>query len=376
MVETTEEKTCMKRIIIDARESGTSTGRYIDNLVKNLSGLNPDFEIILLAKPHRVAHFEEIAPNFKVIETPYKEFTFGEQLGYLRQLKKLRADLVHFGKTEQPILYRGKTITTIHDLTTARFRNPTKNFLIFTIKQLVYKAVIRAVAKKSAAIIVPSNFVKQDLANYTHANKDKIIVTYEAGERLGEKAEPIPELAGKDFIMFNGRPQPHKNLRRLIEAFKSLHEKYPELLLAIIGKKDASYESYVELVNSLGLKNFVIFTDYVPDAQLEWAMKHTKAYIYPSLSEGFGLPGLEAMLYGAPLVSSKATCLPEVYGNAAHYFDPTNVADMASKIDEVLSSPKLQKELVQRGKEQVKKYSWAKMAAQTLDIYESILNKN
>jgi glycosyltransferase involved in cell wall biosynthesis len=283
---------------------------------------------------------------------------------------------VHFGKTEQPILYRGKTITTIHDLTTARFRNPTKNFLIFTIKQLVYKAVIRAVAKKSAAIIVPSNFVKQDLANYTHANKDKIIVTYEAGERLGEKAEPIPELAGKDFIMFNGRPQPHKNLRRLIEAFKTLQEKYPELLLAIIGKKDASYESYVELVGRLELKNFVIFTDYVPDGQLEWAMKHTKAYIYPSLSEGFGLPGLEAMLYGAPLVSSKATCLPEVYGNAAHYFDPTNVADMASKIDEVLSSPKLQKELVQRGKEQIKKYSWEKMARETLEIYKKILNKN
>jgi glycosyltransferase involved in cell wall biosynthesis len=376
LAEVNEEITGMKRIVIDARESGTSTGRYIDNLVKNLATLGPDFEIILLAKPHRVAHFKEITPGFKVIKTPYKEFTFAEQLGYWRQLKKLKADLVHFGKTEQPILYKGKTVTTVHDLTTARFRNPTKNFLVFTIKQLIYKVVVRLVAKKSAAIIVPSNFVKNDLANYAHINKDKIIVTYEAGEWLGEKAEPIPKLLGKDFIMFNGRPQPHKNLRRLIEAFKALHEKYPNLLLAIIGKKDASFESYLDLVNKLHLNNHVVFTDYVPDGQLEWAMKNTKAYIYPSLSEGFGLPGLEAMHYGAPLVSSNATCLPEIYGDAANYFDPTDVNDMAAKIDEVLTDQRLAEKLIKNGKEQVKKYSWGKMARETLEVYKKILNKN
>lgn len=360
----------MKKLVIDARESGTSTGRYIDNLVACLSKLEPPYEVVLLAKPGRINYLKSAAPNFKIVESKYKEFTFAEQLGLWRQIKKLEADLVHFGMTQQPILYRGKSITTVHDLTTARFRNPSKNWLVYKIKQLVYKRVIKAVARKSAAIITPSNFVKEDLAKFAHISKSKIFVTYEAGEEFGETPEPIPGLLGKEFIMFNGRPLPHKNLRRLIEAFKILREKYPNLLLVIIGKKDASYGSYLALVNELGLRSSVVFTDYIPDGQLEWAMRNTKAYVYPSLSEGFGLPGLEAMLYGAPLISSNSTCLPEIYGDAAQYFDPTNINDMAAKIDEVLDDEILRKELVQRGKECLKKYSWKKMAEQTLEIYE------
>jgi glycosyltransferase involved in cell wall biosynthesis len=364
------------KIAIDARESGTSTGRYIDNLIANLHKLSPEFEILLLVKPSRVKYLEGIAPKFQIIESSFKEFTFSEQLSFWRQIKKLNPDLVHFGMIQQPILYKGKTITTVHDLTTARFRNPSKNWLVFTLKQQVYRWVIKVVAHKSSSIITPSNFVKKDLAKFARINKNKIFVTYEAGEEFGVKPRPIPQLEGKDFIMFNGRPLPHKNLRRLIEAFKPLHEKYPDLLLAIIGKKDASYGSYIELVNKLGLKSCVIFTDFVPDAQLEWAMKNTKAYIWASLSEGFGLPGLEAMCYGAPLVSSNATCMPEIYGDAAHYFDPHDIDDMAAKIDEVLSSEGLRKELIQKGKEQLKKYSWEKMARETLEIYKKTLNKN
>jgi glycosyltransferase involved in cell wall biosynthesis len=102
-------------------------------------------------------------------------------------------------------------------------------------------------------------------------------------------------------------------------------------------------------------------------------MENTKAYVFPSLSEGFGIPGLEAMFYGAPVASSNATCLPEVYGDAAHYFDPTDINDMAEKIDEVLTKPGLRKKLVEQGKKRVKKYSWKRTAEQTLDVYKRIL---
>jgi glycosyltransferase involved in cell wall biosynthesis len=376
MVETTKKEACMKKIVIDARESGTSTGRYIDSLIKYLHEFNPPYELVLLAKNHRIDYLKKIAPKFKVIESNFKEFTFAEQLGLLKQIKELKPDLVHFGAIHQPVLYRGKSVTTVHDLTTARFRNPTKNWLIFTIKQNIYKCVIKRVAHNSTAIVTPTDYVKNDLASYAKISDRKITVTHEAAEDLSGKAEPIAGIAGKDFIIFNGRPLPHKNLYRVIEAYELLRQKYPQLLLVIAGRKDASFKSYLSFVRKLKLENSIVFTDYIPDSQLKWAFQNTKAYVYASLSEGFGLPGLEAMHYGAPLVSSNATCLPEVYGDAAHYFDPTNVNDMAEKIDEVLSSPKLQEELIEKGKKQVKKYSWRRMAEQTLDVYNEVLEKN
>ena len=155
----------MKRIIIDARESGTSTGRYIDKLVEYLYRLNPTHEILILTKPDRTAFFQEITPNFKILSSPYQEFSFAEQLSFKKQLNSLKPDLVHFAMTQQPILYRGKTITTIHDLTTIRFNNPAKNKVFFKIKQNIYKVVILISAKKSNFILTPSNFVKKIYKN-------------------------------------------------------------------------------------------------------------------------------------------------------------------------------------------------------------------
>lgn len=363
----------MKKIVIDARESGTSTGRYIDMLIEYLHVIKPALDIVVLTKAHRVEHFNKVAPKFTIIKSRYKEFGFGEQLGLAWQLCRLKADLVHFGMVHQPVLYTRKSVTTIHDLTTTRFRNPTKNRFIFWIKQQVYKWVIRVSLRKAAHVITPTQFVKDDVAKFAHINSRKITVTYESADIFNQKPEAIPGLEDKEFIMFNGRPLPHKNLRRLIKAFVAVREKYPDLLLVIIGKKDGSYRSYTALVKQLRLEDSVIFTDFVPDGQLRWAMEHTKAYVYPSLSEGFGLPGLEAMLYGAPLISSNATCLPEVYGDAAEYIDPYSEEDIAKKIMKVLASEKRRKELVATGKKQVKKYSWKKMAEQTVMVYQDVL---
>jgi glycosyltransferase involved in cell wall biosynthesis len=363
----------MKKVVIDARESGTSTGRYIDRLVENLHKLKPNHEIILLAKPHRVEHFKEIAPGFTTIETPYKEFTFSEQISYLRQLQKLKADLVHFGKTEQPVLYRGKVVTTVHDLITARFRNPAKNFLVFSIKQLVYKLVVKIVASKSKGIIVPSNFVKKDLIAYTKIKSKKITVTYEASDQIKDNPVAIQELENVKFIMYVGRPQPHKNLNRLVLAFAKLQEQHPDLKLVLAGKKDLLYEELEKYVHKQNIRN-VIFTGFVSEGTLRWLYEHTAAYVFPSLSEGFGLPPLEAMEHGAPVISSNATCLPEIYGKAAIYFDPTDVSDIASKVNSVLSDNNLRKHLIASGKEQVAKYSWKRMAEQTLELYEKVLN--
>lgn len=361
------------KIVIDARESGTSTGRYIDKLVENLHVLKPSHEITILTKKPRLDFMRSIAPTFKMIESNYKEFTFAEQTLHLRQLKQINADLVHFGMTQQPILYKGHTVTTIHDLTAIRYNNPSKNSLVFKTKQQVYKKVIKRVAKKSQFILTISDFVKQDVAKFASVDPAKIFVTYEAADRISEPAQAVPRLVGKQFIMYVGRALPHKNLDRLVEAFILLKSKQPDLMLALAGKMDANYHRLEAKVTQKRMADSIVFTDRVSEGELKWLYMHTAAYVFPSLSEGFGLPGLEAMAHGTPVVSSDATCLPEIYEDAADYFNPRSTADMAAKINGVLSSAGRRAELIQKGRIQAAKYSWARMAKQTLKVYEQAL---
>lgn len=365
----------MKTIAIDARELGTSTGRYLEGLLNYLQEMDKSHKYLILLKPDQMEKWEPKNKNFKKVLCPHKEFTFAEQTLFLKQLKELSPDLVHFGMVQQPILYPGKTVTTIHDLTTVRFRNPSKNWLVFTIKQQVYKWVIKIAAINTDVIIVPSEYVKDDVAKYAKVNSRKITVTYEAADKIKDLSDPIEELEKEQFIMYTGRPLPHKNLYRLIAAFVILKKKNPNLNLVLAGKKDKLYEQVEKWVEKQNIKD-VVFTGFVSEGQLRWLYEHTSAYIFPSLSEGFGLPGLEAMCYGAPVVSSNSTCLPEVYGDAAYYFDPLDVEDIAEKIGEVINNKNLAAKLRKAGEERVKKYSWAKMARQTLDIYKEVLGEN
>jgi glycosyltransferase involved in cell wall biosynthesis len=364
----------MKKIVVDARESGTSTGRYVDKLIKNMHLLKPpEFDFIVLTKPQRLNYLKSIAPNFKIIESAYKEFTFSEQIGFLRQLLSQKADLVHFTMTQQPAFYRGKTITTIHDLTTIRFRNPAKNRLLFFTKQAVYKWLIKRVARKSVMVITPSQFVKNDVAQYAKISPEKIRVIYEAADRIADPPKSVPNLLPGSFILYVGRSLPHKNLDKLIEAYGIVSQTFPKISLVIAGKKDVLFE---KLENDILQKNIkgVVFTGFVSEGQLRWLYENTLAYVFPSLSEGFGLPGLEAMVHGAPVIASKATCLPEIYGDAALYFDPQDTTDMAEKITLVLKDGQLAKSMVQKGIQQAQKYSWQQTAEQTLAAYRYVLN--
>lgn len=361
------------KILVDARESGSSTGRYADKLIEHMHKLKPEHEMLVLAKSPRLRYLKEVAPNFEIIKSDFKEFTFDEQIGLFKQVNNIGADLVHFTMTQQPVRYRGRKLTTIHDLTTLRFENPAKNPFIFRTKQLVYGRVVKRVARESAAILTPSKFVKQDVAQYANISLNKIAVTYEAADRITEAPEPILRLKDKQFIMYVGRATPHKNLERLIEAFAILNKKYPDLMLALAGKMDKNYKRVEALVTEKRLAHRVVFTDFISEGELRWMYENTAAYVFPSLSEGFGLPTLEAMVHGAPVICSNATCLPEINGEAAIYFDPNVTFDIAKKISSVLSNSKLRGQLIRAGKSQAGRYSWRETAKRTLDIYNQAL---
>lgn len=361
------------KIVIDARESGTTTGRYIDKLEENLYHLKPSYDFVILTGSSRLDHIKKVAPSFKVVESNFEDFSFAEQLGLKKQIQGLRPDLVHFGMTQQPILYRGNVVTTIHDLTTARFNNPAKNPVTFKFKQLVYRWVIKRVASKSKIIVTPSQFVKDDLISFAHINPSKVVVIHEAADKITQAAEPITSLKGKQFLFYVGRPNPHKNLDRLVQAYKTLALSHPNLLLVLAGSQDKNYQNLEKLIAKENLTSQVFMLGRVSEGALRWLYENCAVYVFPSLSEGFGLPGLEAMVHGAPVAAANTTSLPEIYGNAAVYFDPTDPSNIADAINSVLSDTKLRESLKLKGKSQAAKYSWRTMAEQTLDVYKQLI---
>ena len=160
----------------------------------------------------------------------------------------------------------------------------------------------------------------------------------------------------------------------MIEAHQQLLRTKPELKLLIVGAIDSLRQSDIDWVKKQGYKN-VDFLGWLSDEEAAWLYARALAYVAPSYMEGFGLPALEAMYQGAPVVSANTTCSPEVFGNAAHYFDPFSVSDMTSAINDVITNEALRKKLIAHGRTQVKKYSWQRMAEKTHEIYLQILQQ-
>lgn len=358
-------------IVIDARIINSSTGRYVERLVYNLQKIDKINEYTILVPTKDLNFFKPAVKNFKVVAADFKNYSFAEQTTFKKFLDDLAPDLVHFCMPQQPVLYKGKHVTTVHDLTLLNTYNSDKNWLIFHAKQLVGRYVFKKIGHTSTHIITPTQYVKDDYTTFAGISPEKVTVTYEAADIFIDKLKPYKHLF-KRFILYVGQQSDYKNIKRLGDAHQKLLEKYPDLGLILVGKKTDAHLTNEAYFKKNNYEN-ILFTDFIEDAQRDWLFANCAAYVFPSLMEGFGLPALEAMGYGAPVASSNATCLPEVYGNAAHYFDPKNITDMARAIDDILSNETLRKTLIKAGAQQVKKYSWHKMAAQTQAIYGAAL---
>ncbi|MGV9002156.1 MAG: glycosyltransferase family 4 protein [Candidatus Saccharimonadaceae bacterium] len=361
----------MSHIVIDARLINSTTGRYMERLITYLQDVDTENQYTVLVPEKDLNYWKPQNKNFTVKAANFSIYSLNEQLGFNRYLKTLNADLVHFCMPQQPLGYKGKKVTTFHDLTLLKTYNSDKNWLVFHAKQKVGKYVFKRVAQENNHIIAISQFTKNELQELIPIADEKISVIYEATD-VSNIAPKKYQLPFKKYILYVGQQSDYKNIKRLGDAHQLLLAKYPDLGLVLVGNKNASALATESYFNTRNYTN-ITFTGFVDDAQLSWLYSNAQAYTFPSLMEGFGLPGLEAMSYGTPVVSSNATCLPEVYGPAAHYFNPLDTSDMAEAIDQVLSDDKIRTRLSKAGYKQIKKYSWKKMAQETYSIYKQVL---
>ncbi|HEV2412525.1 MAG TPA: glycosyltransferase family 1 protein [Candidatus Saccharimonadales bacterium] len=360
------------RIAIDARIISTGTGRYIERLLFYLEQLDTADTFLILVRRKDLNYYKPHKPNFQIVEADFADYSFAEQLGFNKLLRKLRPNLVHFCMPQQPLLYKGNSVTTVHDLNLLRITANDMSKIELFVKQRVFAYLLKRVAKRSTHIIATSIYTKNDLINFSGIPSSKITVTYEGTDLSKSKQKQYSKMAKHKFIMYLGRAEPYKNNRGLIKAHQALLKTHPDLWLVIVGKIDKQRQADMEWAKDLGYKQ-IHFTDFIPDEQVAWLHKHCLAYVLASFMEGFGLPALEAMGDGAPVVSSNTTCLPEIYGDGAYYFDPHNFNDMVAAIDYVISNPKIRDQLRVAGKKVHDKYSWKKMAKQTLEVYKNAL---
>lgn len=375
------------RIGIDVRLWGqTGVGTYIRNLVTNLSEIDKKNEYVLFARSFDKKDVEDNVPkSWVIVSADIPWHGISEQLKFPKLLNKFNLDLVHFPYFSVPIFYRRPYVITVHDLIVNRFntgRASTLPLPFYVVKRLGYQTVLGNAIGQAKKIIVPTGTVGRDLMReYPFADKSKIQVTYEGGfdKELNPPAggSKLKKIDGK-YLLRVGNYYPHKNVEGLITGFKlflnqrSAKVEQPKLIL--VGKKDYFYERMEKLVQSLGISSNILFLDNIDDSELVSLYKNAAATIVPSFAEGFSLTCVEAMSLGSPVLVSDIPVHREVCEDAAIYFDPKDLKNIAERIGFALDLiDSSRKELVEQGKKQAKKFSWRKMAEETLKIYESAI---
>ena len=352
------------------------SGEYCFELLLNLNRIDKinNYIIYLPQNPTSDLPKESSRWHYKIVG-PRKMWTLiGLSLEFL--LKRSKPD-VFFSPTHYlPIFSPHKSVISILDVSYVRFpelfRKSDLNQLTKWTKYSVGKA---------RQIFTISKASKDDIIKEYGVAADSIAVTYPGirqGLMIKDKGLSMEELKKKygvnrEYILFVGTLQPRKNIVRLIEAFSRVSRSslIPNTLsLIIIGKKGWLYEEILGAPKKFNIESRVKFLDFVPDEDLPAFYKNAVCFVLPSLYEGFGLPVLEAMQYGCPVITSNVSSLPEAGGDAALYVDPLNVDDIAKNLEFIIHNSELRKKLITKGYEHVKKFSWEKTARETLKALE------
>ncbi len=360
-----------------AKRTGVQRAAY--NLIRALVATDRANEYVLFTPADQVSNPDWKYPNVTVVPSRIREGEsfrnhFWEQFTLPRLARRHQVDILHSPANLAPLFYRGKSIVHIHDLTV--IVNP--KWFSFSFRTL-YNLVIPRIAQRADKIITNSNNSRNDLLQFCDLAAEKVSQFYWAVDELfTQKHDPKaptqldPKL--DDYILYVGSLEPRKNIGTLLEAYELMRTKNPELKtkLVLIGGESPLFAEV-----RLKAKRFtgdVLFKGFVTDSLLREYYRSARLFVYPSLYEGFGIPPLEAMASGVPVVTTLTSSIPEVVGDAALMVSPYDVTQLAETMHRVLSDPKIAAGLVKRGREQVKKFNWHRVVRNTLAIYYEVHN--
>jgi glycosyltransferase involved in cell wall biosynthesis len=376
------------RIAIDIRRmTEFGVGTYIRNVVRTLGRLDHENEFFLIGSPTKVEEIGALPPNFQTVPLLAAERSIQGYREFRNALKGLDCDLVHI-----PNLFsvpRGLPcpyVMTVHDMLEHMSRAREQSGFW---RSLYFQTTKRVLAG-AARIFAVSNFTRNEIEKLFDIPPERIEVVYNAiDERFlrGHASSADRDLIARryqvtyPFLLYAGRVSPHKNVVRMIEAFSALKtelgrdQAYPDLKLIIIGDDLSGNPDLRRTVVRSGVQNDVRFLGFIPIEVLRIFYDEAKVFVFPSLYEGFGLPPLEAMVHGTPVVTSNVSSLPEVVGNAAVLVNPENVFEIMRALHRVLTDQSLRKRMKERGYQQAAHFSWETSVRRILEAYGQVVNQ-
>ena len=369
------------RIAIDARKlRDFGIGTYVRNLLRHLSRVDHTTEYVVLCRGTDCELVSELGENFRAVPEYSPGYSVREQITVPRDLRREKVDLFHAPHYVLPPLTPCKSVVTIHDCIHLRFPQYLPNRLGYAYA----RSSLWVATHRSNRILTVSEASKRDILEYFNVPPDKIHVIYNGiDERFGEpppdedvnRVRERYQLDGP-FVLYAGNIKPHKNLGRLIAAFDILRHgssEFEQVKLIIIGDEISKYAALRHAVHRHKLHKHVRFFGFVPTRTLAILYRLAAVFVFPSLYEGFGLPPLEAMASGTPVITSNVSSLPEVVGDAALLIDPLQPEEIADALRRVLSDSSLREDLSRRGLERARHFSWDDSIRRVHQIYGEVL---
>ncbi len=370
------------RIAIDARKyRDFGIGTYIRNLVRQLARIDGTTEYVLLCKAQDHAELSAVGPNFRAVVETAMPYSLAEQVRIPIAIRRERADLFHAPHYVLPPLINCRSVVTIHDTIHLMF----PQYLPGRLAYGYARTSLWLATRRSNRILTVSETSKSDILRRFRVPADKITVVYNAIDERLSQAPPqeafervrIRYQLRDPFALYVGNIKPHKNLERLIDAFDRLRrqEGFDSLKLVIIGDEISKYQGLRRAVHQHKLHKHVRFFGFVPVDTLSVLYRLASVFVFPSLYEGFGLPPLEAMASGTPVVTSNVSSLPEVVGDAAILVDPYDPDSIADGMKQALQDTDLRATLIERGHAKVREYSWEQSVARIREVYGEVMQE-
>jgi glycosyltransferase involved in cell wall biosynthesis len=363
------------RIGIDARKlHDFGIGTYIRNLLRQLARLDDETEFVVLCRPADRPAVAALGRNFRAVAETSGHYSLSEQVRVPLALKREGVTLFHAPHYVLPRLVSCRSVVTIHDCIHLMFPEYLPNRMALSYA----RASIRTAARRATRILTVSESSKRDILRYVDVPAAKIDVipnAYDERFSLPPSSEDTASIRERyqlhgEFVLYAGNVKPHKNLERLIDAFALTRQRGLEnLRLVLIGDDISRYAALRRAVHRHQLHQHVRFLGYLPESTLAVMYRLASVFAFPSLYEGFGLPPLEAMASGTPVVTSNISALPEVAGEAAVLVDPYDTASIADGLTRVLSDPALRRDLAARGIARARHFSWERSVRRVREIY-------